>query len=58
MLGDLHRLGVHDLRRLARQHPQALYDRLGRLTGVRQDPCVLDTFCCGGRTFNLRIWVR
>ena len=32
MLGDLHRLGVHDVRRLARQHPQALYDRLGRLS--------------------------
>ena len=39
MLGDLHRLGVHDVRRLARQHPQALYDRLGRLSGVRQNPC-------------------
>jgi Pathogenicity locus len=22
-----------------------LYEKMGRLTGQRQDPCVLDTFC-------------
>ncbi len=46
MLEDFRRLEVHDVAGLARQEPQALYDRLCRLTGVRQDPCVLDTFCC------------
>ncbi len=46
MLADLERLGVHDVAALSRQDPQELYARLGRLTGVRQDPCVLDTFCC------------
>jgi Pathogenicity locus len=46
MLADFERLAVHDVATLARQEPRALYDRLCRLTGVRQDPCVLDTFSC------------
>jgi len=46
MLADFRRLEVPDVATLARQEPHALYDRLCRLTGVRQDPCVLDTFCC------------
>jgi hypothetical protein len=46
MLDDLRRLGVPDVAALARQDPQALYDRLCQLTRARQDPCVLDTFCC------------
>jgi hypothetical protein len=46
MLADLERLEVPDVATLACQEPRALYDRLCRLTGVRQDPCVLDTFCC------------
>jgi hypothetical protein len=46
MLEDFRRLEVPDVAALARQDPQALYDRLCRLRGVRQDPCVLDTFCC------------
>jgi hypothetical protein len=46
MLDDFRRLQVPGVAALARQDPQALYDRLCRLTGVRQDPCVLDTFCC------------
>jgi hypothetical protein len=46
MLADFRRLDVRDVATLARQDPQALYHRLCRLTGVRQDPCVLDTFCC------------
>jgi len=45
-LADLRRLEVPDVATLARQDPRALYDRLCRLTGVRQDPCVLDTFSC------------
>jgi hypothetical protein len=46
MLADLELLGVRDVAALARQDPQALYDRLCRLQGARQDPCVLDTFHC------------
>ena len=46
MLEDLHRLGVRDVATLARRDGRALYDRLCDLTGVRQDPCVLDTFRC------------
>ena len=46
MLEDFRRLEVPGVAALARQDPQALYDRLCRLTGARQDPCVLDTFSC------------
>ena len=46
MLADFELLGVRDVAALARQDPQALYDRLCRLQGGRQDPCVLDTFHC------------
>jgi hypothetical protein len=48
MVKDLHLLGVRDVATLARRDPRALYDRLCDRTGVRQDPCVLDTFCCAG----------
>lgn len=43
---DLHALGVHSLRALARRDPERLYGRLNRLRGVRQDPCVLYAFRC------------
>lgn len=46
MLADLARLEVHDVPTLAKQDPRLLYDRLCKLTGVRQDPCVLDVFSC------------
>jgi hypothetical protein len=46
MLADFELLGVRDVAALARQDPRALYDRLCRLQGARQDPCVLDTFHC------------
>ncbi len=46
MQADLARLGVRDVAGLARRDPDALYRRLCDLTGVRQDPCVLDTFRC------------
>jgi hypothetical protein len=46
MLSDFRLLEVSDVGTLARQEPQALYDRLCRLKGARQDPCVLDTFRC------------
>ena len=42
MARDLRLLGFDHPAQLAGQDPQALYHRLGDLTGVRQDPCVLD----------------
>jgi hypothetical protein len=45
MLRDFEMLGIRDTKQLARQNPQRMYERLGRLVGQRQDPCVLDTFC-------------
>ena len=46
MLEDFRRLGVASVAVLARRDGDALYADLCRLTGVRQDPCVLDTFRC------------
>jgi len=45
MLRDFDLLGIRSMAQLARQNPQRMYERLGRKTGERQDPCVLDTFC-------------
>jgi hypothetical protein len=45
MLRDFEMLGIRNMKQLARQNPQQMYERLGRLVGQRQDPCVLDTFC-------------
>ena len=45
MLRDFEMLGIRNMGQLARQNPQRMYERLGRLVGQRQDPCVLDTFC-------------
>lgn len=42
--GDLKALGIQAPEQLLGQDPVALYDRLCALTGVRQDPCVLDVF--------------
>ena len=44
MLRDFELLGVCSVSQLAKQDPRKLYLRLERLTGTRQDPCVLDTF--------------
>ncbi len=41
---DFHRLGIRSVAQLAKHDPHKLYSRLERLTGQRQDPCVLDTF--------------
>lgn len=41
---DLHALGVRSVAQLARCKPEALYAKLGRLRGKRQDPCCLDVF--------------
>ena len=42
-LGDFARLKIRTVEELARQNPAALYRRLERLTGKKQDICVLDT---------------
>lgn len=41
---DFRMLGVRSVRDLARKDPERLYSRLCRITGEKQDPCVLDTF--------------
>jgi hypothetical protein len=43
---DLIALGVRTVPDLARRDGDELYADLCRLTGVKQDPCVLDTFRC------------
>ena len=45
MLRDFELLGIHSVAQLARQNPQRLYERLGRVARQHQDICVLDTFC-------------
>lgn len=44
MAGDLRRLGYQRPADLVGANPLDLFQRLERLTGQRQDPCVLDTF--------------
>jgi hypothetical protein len=41
---DLRLLGIATPADLLGRDPYAMYDDLCRVTGVRQDPCVLDTF--------------
>ena len=43
---DLRQLGISTVAQLAASDGDALYARLCALTGVRQDPCVRDTFVC------------
>lgn len=43
---DLRRLGFHRVSDLRQADPEAMYQRLCRLTGERQDPCVLYAFRC------------
>jgi hypothetical protein len=45
MLEDFDLLGIRTVAELAMHEPKALYDKLCRKTGQRQDPCVLDVFC-------------
>src|SRR5712671_6518192 len=47
--GDLHRLGITLPADLRGRDPYAMYDDLCRLTGVRHDPCLLDTFIAAVR---------
>lgn len=46
MLKDFELLNVRSVAQLAREDGLELYERLNRKKGVRQDPCVLDTFRC------------
>lgn len=46
MLRDFELLGIETVQQLARQKPEALYERLCAITRSKQDPCVLDTFTC------------
>ena len=41
---DLRRIGVRHPRDLAQRDAYTLYQALCRVSGKRQDPCVLDTF--------------
>lgn len=41
---DLIMLEVNSVEQLAKENPDELYERLQRITGKKQDPCVWDTF--------------
>lgn len=43
-IADFERLGIRTVSALAKKSPHRLYDELCKLTGTRQDPCVLDVF--------------
>lgn len=46
MLRDFDALGVTSVQQLKRKTARELYEELCRITGQRQDPCVLDVFEC------------
>jgi hypothetical protein len=41
---DFQMMGIRSVTQLAKQNPKKMYDKLCKLTGQGQDPCVLDTF--------------
>ena len=45
MLRDFELLGIRSVAQLARQNPQRMYEKLGRVARQHQDVCVLDVFC-------------
>jgi hypothetical protein len=45
MLRDFELLGIRSVAQLARQNPQRMYEKLGRMAAQHQDICVLDVFC-------------
>jgi hypothetical protein len=49
MAADFRLMGITKPKQLAGKDPYKLYERLCRLTGVRQDPCVLDVFIAATR---------
>lgn len=44
--GDLARLGYREPEDLCGENPDQMFNRLQRMTGLRQDPMVLDAFRC------------
>jgi hypothetical protein len=46
---DLRELGIRAPAQLKHKDPYALYEKLNRRTGVRHDPCLLDTFIAAVR---------
>jgi hypothetical protein len=46
---DLRQLGFEAPQQLCGQDPYAMYDRLCTITGIRHDPCLLDTFIAAVR---------
>ena len=44
MLRDFKLLGIRSVAQLAQQKPEALYEKLCRVTGQSQDICCLDVF--------------
>ena len=46
---DLRQLGITAPSDLAGRDPYVMYDDLGRITGLRHDPCLLDTFIAAVR---------
>lgn len=52
MAKDFERIGINRPEQLVGQDPLHLYKRLCAASGVRQDPCVLDTFISVTRFMN------
>lgn len=49
LAADLRAIGIREPRQLRDADPYALYAQLERVTGMRQDPCVADTFIAAVR---------
>ncbi len=45
MLRDFELLGIRSVEQLAKQDPQHMYEKLGRVARQHQVICVLDVFC-------------
>ena len=46
---DLRLIGIQEPKQLVGQDPYAMFERLGQATGLRHDPCELDTFIAAVR---------
>jgi hypothetical protein len=46
MLEDFDQLGIKSVNQLKSRDADRLYLRMCEISGVRQDPCVLDTYRC------------
>lgn len=44
VLKDLELLGIHRIEQLKDKTPDHLYEELQRITGIKHDPCMWDTF--------------